>query len=263
MKVYKKSVFAVILLTLVNISCIKAYPFKFDEGDRNTLITAASIMGLAYQLGSSELEPLSLYKIDALMERKLYSFNQFAVDNYNNDLALASDILLGVCIAIPAFQIFDGRVSPEWGTYGMMFIETGLFTAGATTITKNIIRDPRPYVYNKDVPIEEKITKDARQSFFSGHSALAFAGMTFFAQTYSKFYPTNSNHNLIWLGSMSLASATAILRVLSGRHFPIDIIVGAAVGILVGNLIPDLHKNDQQFLELNRINRIASFSINF
>ncbi|MFA5511373.1 MAG: phosphatase PAP2 family protein [Candidatus Kapaibacterium sp.] len=219
-------------------------PYKFDDSNRNIFLTGAGLIGLGFNLSNNELTPLSDFAIEELMKSDILSINKISVDNYNNTNALISDILLGICLAVPAGQIFDGRVINDWSTYGMMYIETGMFSIGATTITKNIVRDPRPYVYNPKVPIEEKKTKDARLSFFSGHACLAFAGMTFFAETYSKYYPEASNHKLIWLGSMSLASATALLRIFSGRHFPVDILIGSAIGFAVGKLVPLSHENN-------------------
>lgn len=255
--------FLIFILIIQYSSCVSfASPYIFNDNTSTTLITTASTMGLFYQLSNSEIEPLSKSKIDQLMNEELFAINRFSVENYNDDLALVSDALLGVCLAIPAFQMLDGRVSEDWGVYGMMYLENAFLTFGATTITKNIFRETRPYVYNPDVDYDIKQSKDARLSFFSGHSALAFAGMTFFAETYSTFYPETSNHKLIWLGSMSLASATALLRVFSGRHFPVDILVGAAVGIAVGKLIPLLHENtnNNETLPIFRVNRIVNFS---
>jgi hypothetical protein len=251
-----------ILSNIINAKVLST-PYEINSSTETIITTAATVMGLSYNLTGSNLEPLSVYEIDNLMNKKLLGINRISVNNYNDDVAMISDILLGICIATPALQVFDGRVSPEWTTYGMMFLESTAITVGATTVTKNIIRDPRPYIYSADAPLEMKQQPDARLSFFSGHAALSFASMTFFAETYSKYYPDNSNHNLIWLGSMTLAGTTAILRVFSGRHFPLDILVGSAVGFAVGKMIPVLHEksSDQMFIVSNRTQKI--FSINF
>lgn len=221
-----------------------AGPYVFGEKQQTVLSSVVGIMGIGMQFTNSDFEPLAHATIDNLMEKELLKINQIAVDSYNDNNALISDILLGLCLAIPAGQVFDGRVISDWGVYGMMYLGTVLLSGELTSITKSIFREPRPYIYNPDVSMVIKQTKDGRQSFFSGHSCLAFAGMTLFAETYSKYYPDNSNHNLIWLGSMSLATTTALLRVFSGRHFPIDVLVGSAVGILVGKLVTNLHENN-------------------
>ncbi|MBX3042939.1 MAG: phosphatase PAP2 family protein [Candidatus Kapabacteria bacterium] len=258
----KYSTLILILIISMNFN-LHSSNYSFNENTETVLITTASVMGLAVQMSRGEYEPLTEYKIEELMKKELLGINRFAVQNYNDNTALVSDILLGICLAVPAIQIFDERVKPEWGIYGLMYLETGMLSVGTTQIVKNIFQQPRPYIYNPDVPIEMKMTKDARQSFFSGHSCLAFAGMTFFAESYSKYYPDNSNHNIIWLGSMSLAATTALLRVLSGRHFPVDILIGSAVGFAVGKIIPHLHESRNAQIPNEFINnRIIAISFN-
>jgi len=254
----------ILFLIITSTLGINAQPYQVNQDTEQKVGYILGAMGLAYSLTNSDFPPLSVYEIDYLMDRELLGINQFAVDNYNNDLALVSDILLGVCIAAPVMQLADGRVGPDWTTYGMMYLEAGFLTLGLTTVTKNIARMPRPYIFNPEVTNNIKQTKDGRQSFFSGHAALAFAGMTFFAETYCNYYPETSNHTLIWMGSMTLASATALLRVFSGRHFPIDILVGSAVGFAVGKLIPLMHESPNNVSNQPnfRVQRIFAVSLN-
>ncbi len=254
----------VIIIEIITTNLIYAQVYVSNEDTRSTMVTAGVVLGLAYSVRSSDFEPLTETSINGLMNKQLLQINQFAVNNFNDDLALVSDVLLALSISISALQVFDGRVKDEWTTYGMMLLETGAISGGLTTIAKGIVRDARPYVYSPDAPLEFKQTIDARQSFFSGHACLSFAAMTLFAETYSNYYPDNSNHNLIWLGAMSLASTTSILRVLSGRHFPIDILVGAAIGFTAGKLIPHIHENsNQNKIPDFRINRVLNVSLKF
>ena len=47
---------------------------------------------------------------------------------------------------------------------------------------------------------------------------------------------------VIWVGSLGLATATAVLRYEGGLHYPTDLLAGAAFGSLVGWGIPKLHE---------------------
>lgn len=68
------------------------------------------------------------------------------------------------------------------------------------------------------------------RSFPSGHTAIAFMGASFMS------------HELGWrsglysLGAYALASAVAAERVIDGHHFPTDVMAGAGLGILSGEL---------------------------
>ena len=65
-----------------------------------------------------------------------------------------------------------------------MAIETGILTLGAATITKGLALRTRPFVYDEH-SFEDRKTRDARFSFFSGHASFT-AAMTFFgASIYS------------------------------------------------------------------------------
>ncbi len=254
---------SILLVFIYNIQAF-AGPYVFDDKTQASITTIATITGFAFSITNSDFKPHTEYQVELLMNKKLLGINQISVDNFSDANALVSDVLLGVCIAVPALQIFDGRVKQDWGIYGLMYLESAALSVSTTTLTKNIFRETRPYVYSTEAPMEMKLTKDARQSFFSGHACLAFAGMTFFAETYGNYYPETSNHTLIWLGSMTLASTTALLRVFSGRHFPIDILVGSAVGFAIGKLIPYLHKNKDLQNEYPdfKVSRIVAFNFN-
>lgn len=66
--------------------------------------------------------------------------------------------------------------------------------------------------------------------FPSGHTATAFMGATLLAHEYG--------HKSVWIpiASYSVATATGALRILNNKHYVSDVIVGAAVGILVAEL---------------------------
>jgi membrane-associated phospholipid phosphatase len=66
-------------------------------------------------------------------------------------------------------------------------------------------------------------------SFPSGHSAMAFA----FAHVVASEYPNWKTKLLVY----SLAAATAVERVGGREHFPSDVLVGSAIGYLVGGYV--------------------------
>lgn len=71
-------------------------------------------------------------------------------------------------------------------------------------------------------------------SFPSGHSAVAFA----FAHVVASRYPGWK----VKLGVYGLAAATAFARVAGREHFPSDVLVGGAIGYLVGGYVVHLHR---------------------
>lgn len=69
-------------------------------------------------------------------------------------------------------------------------------------------------------------------SFPSSHSAIAFTGATMIER----------NSGELWgIPAYALAAFTGFERVEAGRHFPSDVLVGAAVGVLSAGIIDALH----------------------
>ncbi len=56
------------------------------------------------------------------------------------------------------------------------------------------------------------------------------------------YFPRSRLKPVVWIGSLGVASATAVLRYEAGKHYPTDLLTGAAFGSLVGWGIPKLHQ---------------------
>lgn len=100
-------------------------------------------------------------------------------------------------------------------------------------LTKFLVARPRPYMSHPSADTASFVGKnDDFLSFFSGHATLSFALVASVATVarlrgYSKAY-------LAWLIPLPFAMATAMLRVAADKHYLTDVLVGAAVGSLVG-----------------------------
>ena len=75
-----------------------------------------------------------------------------------------------------------------------------------------------------------------------------FASAFFLAKVYSDYNPKSKYTKFIYGGTILAASAVGFMRYRSGKHFPTDIITGAAVGALIGYGIPAIHKNNDKKL---------------
>jgi membrane-associated phospholipid phosphatase len=62
------------------------------------------------------------------------------------------------------------------------------------------------------------------------------------AGVFEKLYPESSARGWVWGGCLTAAATTGYLRYAAGRHYPSDILVGAAMGAFVGYLVPRLHE---------------------
>ncbi|WP_281624056.1 phosphatase PAP2 family protein [Senegalimassilia anaerobia] len=92
------------------------------------------------------------------------------------------------------------------------------------TVMRKAINAPRPYEVFEAAPV---IPKDTRgNSFPSRHAFSIFV----IAMTFCACCP------LAWAGPVMLAAGVllAVIRVVSGVHFPCDVVVGALLGMLAG-----------------------------
>ena len=188
-----------------------------------------------------------------LNRNDLFGLDRFAIDLYCQDHDLASDILSDFAIGFPVLiaatsfhgqTLFDDMV---------MYLESVLFMQGVILLCKGVFRRPRPYSYDSEGPLSISVAS----SFVSGHTASAFNGAVFAGSVFRKRYPDSPWITPVWIVGLTAATATAVLRVTSGKHFPTDVLAGAAVGSFTGWLIPRLHDNKSKRFSITLTDRIG------
>ena len=187
-------------------------------------------------------DPLSDSEIMSLNKDDINGFDRSAANNWNTTAKSFSDITVITCAAAPLLLLAGKNSRSDILTAAVMYAEVMALSFSLGRLTKKIVNRTRPFVYNSDAPMRNKKEEDARYSFFSGHTITAFSSAAFLSYTFSQYYPNSPWKYVIWPVSFSLAGLTAYLRIAAGKHFPTDTIVGAAVGTLIGILIPYLHR---------------------
>ena len=100
-----------------------------------------------------------------------------------------------------------------------MLLATGLAVLHADSVAKPLVGRHRPFVSFSDVDVTAKPPPDL--SFPSGHAASAFAA----AFVMSRVFPE------LRVGLWVLAALVAFSRVYVRVHYPLDVLVGAVVGV--------------------------------
>lgn len=121
-------------------------------------------------------------------------------------------------------------------------VETHLISQGIALFCKGVFKRPRPYVYDPAIPLSKRFDRDASRSFFSSHATAAFNNAVMAGFLCDAARLPSKQKQFILAGGMTLAVSTGLLRVLSGRHFPTDVLAGAAVGWITASLIQPLHR---------------------
>jgi membrane-associated phospholipid phosphatase len=205
----------------------------------NTSITSALLKGKKPTISPEEISKLNSQNINIL--------DRTATKNYSASARKISDIVSTASMFLPALVLINTDAQKEWKTVGLMTVETYLLTAGITNITKELIQRKRPFLYNPNVPLSEKLHKDATSSFFSGHTSMTTASTFLTATMIDRYSPNNEFKPYYWSLSATIPLGVGYCRWKGGKHFVTDILVGYIVGAGIGILVPYLHRSDVKF----------------
>lgn len=155
----------------------------------------------------------------------------------NNDASTASNGLLGGFVAAPALIYGMGRLHHDDYAIG-----TGIL--GGEAMTDSLVVDE----VMKLVSLRERPTVDnARGKFFqssvgtdssfpSTHCMIAWSSAAAIASQY--------NGPLTKITAYGLATGISATRILARQHFPSDVLVGSAVGWMIGRYVVHRHHVD-------------------
>jgi membrane-associated phospholipid phosphatase len=186
---------------------------------------------------------LSSAAITALQPSRVPVWDRWILNNYSLTAKKGSDLLLyGGAVLPGALLLLDPAIrrAPQ-KPIGIMVQAMSLNT-GLVLITKHLTLRTRPYTYNSAGPLLDKMDKDARTSFFSGHSA-SMAALSFgYASIWSAYHPDSPWKPFVWAGAATLPAAMGLLRIQAGKHFLSDVLVGYVVGASCGYFLPRWHR---------------------
>jgi membrane-associated phospholipid phosphatase len=208
---------------------------------------ATAAVGL-YIYKSASVPALS--EISQLSSGTINWFDRSATNHYSETAATTSDVLFGVAAAAPFALFADQSMRNDWRTITLMYVETWSYIGGISMLSKGLIARFRPYVYNQNVSLDKKLTSDAKMSFFSNHTTVAFASAVFLSTVYSDYNPNSEWKSYIWASSLLMASVVGYLRYAAGEHFPTDIVVGAVAGSAIGYAVPWMHRTSNDNMSI-------------
>lgn len=237
------SAYALVLLCLVP-------PVRLSAADHAPATFPPSPIVDGIALGAGLLLDAGLFAADEIQGRdgpvlvspdvgSLNAIDRVCVFGYSPSLDFASDILAGGAVVFPAVLL--AAPESEWLGLGLAYAECLAWAWGLKELGKEAFRRCRPYGYAAGGPPAGIDPGEWAESFPSGHAALSFASAGFCAVTIWRLMPDSPLKVPAMAACYCLAVGASALRVASGSHFPTDVLVGAAIGSLVGIAVPLLH----------------------
>ena len=185
----KKTALCLLTTILIGQAALGQINFKLTW-QRGATIASANLIILATGLPQyQEVQPYEWYLVFDLPAPELYTIDRGAIDNWNPQMAKNSDYVLGGLLILPFASLASEEFRDQGGTYLFMYGEVLVSTALVTTAIKGWTERARPYVYNNEVPLDDRIARDAMRSFVNNHTALAFGAASFMSTTYMDLHP--------------------------------------------------------------------------
>lgn len=209
-------------------------PFRVGWHDGAALAAggALGVLPIALHLPSGSApcapcDPGSLSALDAI-----------AVHRYDATADRASTLLLLGAGGAAGFASIWGQDRREAIGNAIVFADAITWSTVADQWLKVGVHRSRPVLYTSAAPEAANI-RDNRESFPSGHAELAFAAATAYLMIARRRGLPHTTRNAVIL--YTVASVVGVLRVAAAKHFPTDVVAGAALGSAVSWAVVKLH----------------------
>lgn len=206
---------------------------------------SGTVAGSSVLIGHS-LNALTPDQLSALNPGHIPPFDRWSIGNYHHPAAITSDVLLYGSMLVPEMLFLADpatRKSPV--KPAIIMSEVFAVNYGLTSLTKELAHRTRPYAYDPLVPTEIKLQRDARRSFFSGHTSTSAAMCFGYATIWSTYHPDSPLKPLVWTSAALVPAITGYMRVRAGEHFLSDVLVGYGAGALCGWLVARWHRKSR------------------
>jgi membrane-associated phospholipid phosphatase len=201
--------------------------------------------GLSYE-EVIQLDADNIWWFDRPATKQNVSFRKQAHDR--------SDFFLNSSVILPVLLSLDKDIRKDWLDLLILYGESHAINTDLYLLNTSLIVRTRPFNYNPEVPIEEKLVSETRNSFFSGHVSTSATASFFMAKVFSDYHPELGNKKYwFYVAAAIPPSLVGYYRFKAMKHFPTDIITGFFVGATAGILIPHLHKVKDENINLTFI----------
>lgn len=216
------------------------YNFK-PKREYPILLGTSAVFGASLYL-QSKVKPLSIAEINQLNASDINRFDRYACTQWNTNIKTSSDVLAAATVLLPAYFILNKNTRAESFKIVNVSVQSFLTAQTLANVFKFTKRN-RPYLYNSNVELSEKLKSDSRMSFFSAHTTTVASTCFSFAFAHKAYFPNSKANPYILSSAFVIPAIEGVLRVKAGKHFPTDVITGYLVGLGSAWLMHKVHLN--------------------
>ncbi len=235
-------IFVLIVFTFPSLAQVKS-PYAINWKYDGPILAGALGTFIGARIQQKNTNGLSENDLLRLNSDNIWSFDR-GIIGYHSDVADDwSDVCLGSSYLVTGGLLAGSkRIRKKLLPALVVTLEAYFLNRTVTGWFKVSILRNRPIVYDPNVPLERKLERYARFSFFSGHTS--FASVLYFssAKIFADYFPNSKYKPLVWAFAATIPAVTGFLRTRAGKHFYTDVITGYTSGAIFGILVPHFHK---------------------
>ena len=218
---------------------IPASPLRYRIGWQDIAVTGSSVLVTAIpSLYAAQLPHATCVPCDP---SHLWGVDRSFVGETRNAVARISDATqLAALVGGGVLLVHSHDADPARARWEDLAVYAQALSVNSalTAWSKVLFQRPRPPRYTPNAANYAGV--DEGLSFPSGHTAMTFTAAAAYTSMLSRRHQAGSHKAGIAL-MFAVATATGVLRVAAHRHFPTDVVAGAALGTAVGWIVPQLH----------------------
>ncbi len=208
----------------------------YPIGDPLIFVGSGGLVGMSYLLEAHKPKP----NLSDLNPANIPPFDRWYTTHRSKPLGYASDGTLAATALLPV-ALLPSMSRDEIISGGIVYAETLALSYGVKSVIKGLVVRYRPYAYGATSKTALLADPEIQDSFPSGHVTVAFAAAVATGIINDLYNTSTGERVAVWSASLGLATATAVLRVWSGNHFVSDVVGAAAIGSLIGFVVPFVH----------------------
>ncbi|MFK8162252.1 MAG: phosphatase PAP2 family protein [Lewinella sp.] len=217
-------------------------PYNPSKATNGVLIGLGGSITIGSMFLDKKVTPMTELEVKNLDVNKIWPIDRFSLRHLSFEADEFTDKLLLTSFASPFFLLLDKTGRDNFDDMAMIVFQGAMLNSALINLSKTTAKRARPYNYNPDAPLDIKLRKSSRYSFYSGHVATAAYFSFTTAQLYNDLHPNSKARPYIYAAAALIPATVAYGRMRAGKHFFTDVLIGFAAGTAIALTVPALHR---------------------